>query len=343
MALALRSLAGGSTGESPGVNPSRIERAFAGRKREALVYYPRDHSPSSALLLIAGISEKGCYHPRLMALSRSLADLGFLVVTPDITSFRRFSVPPGSMDEIAAWFEEIHGLEGASSLKRVGMAGISFSGTLALMVSARDEIRDRVAYVLAVGPYYDLSRCAGIWFAKGSRTVSEGYYPTRYYGRWILMLSALEMLDDEADRKALDGALRSLLLRGKVSEEPGALSAEGRRWLAFARMREDETDLELVQSIQSRLAPYFATLSPDEAAARVRCPVFLAHGAHDDLIPSEESRALKAKIAGPPVHLMISPFLTHTHPLDRELGAYEKIAAATSMLGFFYRLSEAAR
>lgn len=341
--LAVYALAAGSTGGTAPVTQIKIQRQYRGQEREALVYYPPDPAPFRAVLLVAGISEKGCYHPRLIALARTLADHGFLVVTPDIVEFRRFGVPPEAMDEIAMWFLEVPKLEGAAKPMRIGMAGISFSGTLSLMVAARDEIRERVDFVLSIGGYQDLLRCSRYWFASGPRTMSDGYYPTRYYGRWILMLSALDMLEEGRDREELDRALRALLLQGKVQPEPTGLSEQGRRWLSFARMREDETDEALIQSIERHQATYYSRLSPNTAATKVRCPVFLAHGAYDDLIPPEESRALKDSIRNAPSYLLVSPFLTHTHPLEKTFGAGEKIRAAWDMSGFFYRFSQRVR
>jgi hypothetical protein len=38
-------------------------------------------------------------------------------------------------------------------------------------------------------------------------------------------------------------------------------------------------------------------------------------------------------------YLLISPFLTHTHPWQKPLGWWTKAGAFLDLLGFFYRLT----
>jgi dienelactone hydrolase len=294
-------------------------------------------------MLLAGVSELGCYHPRLVALSRTLADEGFLVLAPDIEMFRRFEVSPAALDEILFWYEQIPTLEGVSNAQRRGIIGISFSGTLALMTAARPEVRDSVSFVMGIGSYQDLERCTQAWFATGPRTAGEGYYPTRYYGRWIIMLAGLDMLEREEERRFMRNALVNLLLQKPSPHLPETLGAQARRWYQLATMQEDRSDHELALAIETHLQPLFLRLSPDEAASQARCPVFLAHGAHDDLITAEESKQLYQRLKHGRAYLLISPFLTHTHPLDEELAFGEKTRAVWDMLGFFYQLARAAR
>src|SRR5437867_1206440 len=68
--LAVRTLASGSTGKSLPVEESEIRRRFGERALTALLYRPTGSSPRSAVMLVPGISELGCYHPRLRALAR---------------------------------------------------------------------------------------------------------------------------------------------------------------------------------------------------------------------------------------------------------------------------------
>lgn len=339
----VRELASGATGESLPVATSRVQRNMGGREVEAVVYRPAGRRPGGALMLVAGVSELGCYHPRLVALSRTLADEGFAVVTPDIRSFRQFEVAEEGLQEIEFWSGQMSGLEAAGMPKRHGIIGISFSGTLAVKAASRPELRNAISFVLSIGGYQDLERCARGWFAEGPQTVGAGYYPTRYYGRWIVMLAAIDLLESEPDRGLLRKALLELLLKGTAQQPADAFGGEARRWYQLAVMSETQSDPELVGRIQGHLAPLYARLSPNEAAPGVRCPVFLAHGAYDDLIPPGESRELQRLLSRSEATLLVSPFLTHTHPLERPLGRFERLTAAGRMFAFFYRLAGAAR
>jgi pimeloyl-ACP methyl ester carboxylesterase len=105
-------------------------------------------------------------------------------------------------------------------------------------------------------------------------------------------------------------------------------------------MREDQSDPELTAAIEARVTTMmYPALSTSGPAAAIRCPVFLAHGAYDDLIPKDESRQLRQKITHAKSYLLISPFLTHTHPWEKPLGWGTKAGAIFSIMTFFYHLA----
>jgi pimeloyl-ACP methyl ester carboxylesterase len=337
---AVRQVASGEIGKDAAVLEEKIVRRMGATDQEALVYRPSGSAPAGAVVLVAGVSELGCYHPRLLSLSRALARAGFLVLCPDIKMFRDFRIYPPPLDEISLWLKEVRSVKGGQRLRHVGLAGISFSGTLSLIAAARPQNRDLAAYVLGIGSFDDLTHCSDFWFGAGPVTVGPGYYPTRFYAKWVIMLAALDLLPAAGDREYLGTVLRSLLVQKGVPPPPESLTDQGRRWHRLALMREDETDMDLSRQIEQHVASYFyPALSTAQPAAEIHCPVFLAHGAYDDLIPAEESRRLQEKIVQAKSYLLISPFLTHTHPWQKPLGWWTKAGAFLDLLGFFYRLT----
>ncbi len=338
LALSLQKLAAGADSRMDGIREARVQRRMDGQELDALLYYPEKSPPSSAIILVAGLSELGYRHPRLIALSRLLAEKGLLVVTPDIREFRAFKISAEPVRQILFWHGQVPTVEGGAKVNNIGLAGISFSGTLAMIAAARPEIRDKVGFLVAIGPYSSLIRCTRGWFAAGPVTVKEPYYPTRFYAKWIVMLAALDMLESESDRLFLGGALRNLLLQKQVPSVPGDLTADGARWYALATMRENQSDPELSSRIEQYLVAHiYPQLDPENAVKNLQCPAFFIHGAYDDLIPAEESMELSQRIRHS--HLLISPFLTHTHPIDKPLTFAQKARAAVDTIVFSYHLS----
>jgi len=338
--VGLGQLASGADAGDLAVVQARISRSEEGRTHAAVAYRPAAPPASVAVILAPGISELGCDHPRLAALSRILAHNGFFVLTPDIVPLREFRIAPEAMDEMLFWRSQVPSLEGAEQVQHTGLAGISFSGTLALIAAAQPELRDQVAFVLSIGGYENLRRCAQGWFAAGPITVGEGYYPTRYYARWIAMLDALDLVPDEGERARLETVLRNLLLQADVPDKSADFGEPASRWDRLARAREDESDAELAGQIIARVLQRSGErLSPAAAAREVRCPVFLAHGAFDDLIPPSESVELRKRITRAPSYLLISPFLTHTHPAEDKLSSYARVRASLEAYAFIYRLA----
>lgn len=338
LALVLKRQASGDPGAGLAVREMKVRRPWGNEDREALVYYPEGSSPRKAVVIVPGLSELGCYHPSLVAFSRQLAHTGVFVITPDIHEFRAFQITAEPVEEVVFWFRQIGALEGSQRVEKTGLAGISFSATLVLIAAAREELRDRVSFVLGIGPYCDLARCTGEWFAAGPITVADGNYPTRFYAKWIVMLAALDMLQDATDRRSLRSMLTALLLQKEVPYPERGLTDEGKRWYRLATMREDQTDDELVRRIEGHLAAkLYAELDPSRSLADLRCPVFLLHGAYDDLIPPRESLELHHRIRHSWV--LVSPFLTHTHPYDRELPLLRRMTAGLEALIFCHRLA----
>ena len=337
LALSLQKMASGAAAPPAAVRESKALRRVNGREYEALTFRPVKSPATSAVVLVAGLSEQGCYHPRLLALSRLLAGMGVLVVAPDIREFRDFQISAEPMVQILFWFDQVPGLQGAERVRTTGLAGISYSGTLALITAARPEIRDRVGFVAAIGPYASLLRCVRNWFAA-SPSAPNNYFPTRFYAKWIVMRAALDMLDAPEDRNSLQGTLKSLLIRNQAPPADSVLTAEGKRWYRLATLPENESDPELTREIESYLVPrLFSQLEPQEALPGIHCPVFLIHGAYDDLIPPGESVELHRQLADS--RLLISPFLTHTHPAGTPPSLSKRINASLEALVFCYHLS----
>jgi pimeloyl-ACP methyl ester carboxylesterase len=341
LASSLQKMATGFDGNYSDVKESKISRYMGGREYRALIYRPTGTEPTKALIIAPGISELGCYHPRLIALSRLLAHQGLFVITPDIEEFRNFQISAGPIDQILLWHREAAGLNGAPKKQKIGLAGVSYSGTLALIAAAKPEVRDKVAFVITIGAYQDLGKCTREWFATEPEAEKEQYYPTKFYARWVIMLSALDMLPNAPDRIFLKEVLYNLLLVKTLPPADG-LTPDGERWYKLATGKKSPSDLELAQAIEKHLTPrLYQQLDPELALQELRCPVYLIHGAYDDLIPSRESIELHRRI--PNSVLFVSPFLTHTHPANSTLTWKQKAAAALDALVFSYRLSEAIR
>jgi pimeloyl-ACP methyl ester carboxylesterase len=342
LGLSLKSLASGATGDDLAVQETTIYESKGSTEYAALLYSPEQSSITGAAVLIPGMSELGCHHPRLVAFSRYLADAGFVVITPDIREFKNFQITAAPIDQILLWHKRAETLIKNQTGKKPGLAGVSYSGTLALMAAAKPEIRDRVGFVAAIGPYYDLIRCTRKWFGASTGALGEEYYHARFYAKWIVMLAALEMLPENRDRVHLKDLLHKLLLQEEMPPVDDGLSPEGLRWRRLATLPPDQSDPELAHKIEEYLvARIYPPLNPAGSMQDIRCPVYLIHGAYDNLIPSEESMALHRSI--PHSRLLISPFLTHTHPNTIPLSGKQKFQAIWDVLTFCGQFSRVAR
>jgi hypothetical protein len=116
LARSLQKVSAGDDGRNLAVVQVKALRQWNGRRYEALTYRPMQTFPEKAIILAPGISELGCYHPRLVALSRFLADRGFLVIAPDIQEFRHFQVSAAPIDQLLFWHDRVPTLEGGEKI-----------------------------------------------------------------------------------------------------------------------------------------------------------------------------------------------------------------------------------
>jgi len=302
----------------------------------ARVYEPA-RSRRQAALLVDGPHPAGIDDPRLVSLARQLSGSGLTIVTPDIPELSRFDLAPAITDAIqqaGTWLS----LEAALAPdQKVALMGIGVGGGLSVVAAGRASMAGRVALVLSFGGHDDLPRVlkylctgveprpanqvrlkadttredptafvrppdshavAGLLLGLAHRLVPAGQVePLREaIGRF---LSAPPQ--SSADAPRAEGELESLRAAVKRMPEPSATL------LRYLYARD-------VAHLGARLLPYVNAYAADPALSPSRSPkpsvpVFLLHGADDNVVPAVEAEYLAEELRGhAPVRLLISGF-----------------------------------
>jgi dienelactone hydrolase len=294
-------------------------------------------------LLVPGVHASGIDEPRLVGFARDLASIGHPVVTvgpPDLT---RYAISPAVTDAIedaALWLSQQREL---SPDGRVGMMGISFAGGLSIVAAGRPALRDRVAAVLSLGGHGDLPRtlrylCTGI-LPDGNRL------PPHDYGVVIILLGVADRLVPAEQVPMLRQALHSFLEASRldlVDQAQSAAEFERARALADSLPEPARTLMQYVnqrdvEHLGPILLPHVGALGDDSAlspavAPPPSAPVFLLHGAGDNVIPAAESMALAGSLTarGVPARVLVTPLITHAE-VDRASSARD----AWALVGFW--------
>src|SRR5512139_636092 len=285
----------------------------AGRVHQADLYLPgplagcgaqagevSPRCPRAAIVAVPGAVPLGKDDPRLVAFATTLARAGFAVLAPDLAGFRQLRIRPADAQEVADAFAWIAGRTELAPAGRAGMAAFSYSVGPALLAALRNDIRERVRFVVAVGGYYDLPRAMRFfttgWFEHDGRWQRITPDDT---GRMVLVYSGLDYLADGADRAVFDRMVAQRMRDPRADLSP--LAAElgtGARSLyalavnddparfpdLFARLPEAmRADIERLDLARHDLRP-------------LRARLILVHGRNDNLIPWPESLALAAAV-----------------------------------------------
>jgi hypothetical protein len=328
--------------------PSRIG-AVPGRWYRPAAGYSR------AVLLVPGVHRDGIDEARLTALARDLATAGYGVLTVAAPDLERFRITPQVTDVIedaAAWASTQSSIAPDG---RIGLVGVSFSGGLSIVAAGRPSIADKVAFVLSFGGHGDLGRVMHYLFsgeaqgdldrARQSRVVLGAdhvqVHPPHDYGVAVALLTFADRVVPPGQVEPLSRGIDGFLLASSLDMVDKPKAAQ-----EFARMRDYAATLgeparTLMGYVNDRAVdklgplllpivdalrehPAMPALSPERAPAPPRAPVFLLHGADDNVIPSAETVFLGEYLVrnGTAVHGLLSGLITHAE-VNRSAGATE--------------------
>lgn len=277
---------------------------------------------AAPILLVPGVHADGVNEPRLDGFARNLAGMGHPVLSVGLPDLARYSITPRATDMIedaARWWERDRGAP-------IGIVGISFGGGLSIVAASR---LPRVEWVLSFGGHGDLSRtltylCTGMQ-PDGARR------PPHDYGVAIILLGVADRVVPAEQVQPLRGAIRTFLEASRldmVDKAKSALEFERARALGATLPEPARTFMTYVNArdvdrLGPALLPHVAALGGDPSlspsrSAPPRAPVYLLHGADDNVIPAVESALLAddLKRRGGRAYLLATPIITHAE-LDR--------------------------
>ena len=281
-----------------------------------------------------GVHYQGIDERRLVPFARSLARAGLVVVTPeldDLADYRISARGIRTITDAASWLASQHEILDGT---RVGLLGFSFAGGLSLVAASEAELAGRVAYVTSVGGHHDLSRVLRFLVSDQLET-PQGLLPSQAheYGLLVLVYSHLDRFVPEPDRERLSGALRAWLREDRaraLALAADRTTPQGERLfeqLATGRLKELRPDLE---RLIAEDADELARLSPHGRMHRIGVPVYLLHGAADNVIPPSETRWAELELQGSDHDALVSPLLEHVE-LGHTAALFERLSLVRFM------------
>jgi dienelactone hydrolase len=314
--------------ETSDVGEARGEVPWRHGVLAARTYRPAGQS-RGAFLLVPGVHASGVDEPRLVGFAKDLASTGLIVVTVGPPDLARYAISPETTDAIedaAVWLAARRDLAPDG---RIGMMGISFAGGLSIVAAGRPRLEGRVRAVVSLGGHGDLARtlrylCTGV-LPDGARR------PPHDYGVVIILLGLADRVAPPDQVAALRGAVLTFLEASRLDLVDKGLSAATFQKALALESTLPEPSRTLMQYVNRRdvaslgpmLLPHLSAmtaspaLSPGASPAPA-APVYLLHGADDNVIPAAESALLASELAarGARTHLLATPLITHAE-VDR--------------------------
>lgn len=239
---------------------------------------PDGDNERPAIILVLGADPAPADDERVLRLTGGLARIGFVVLLHESEDLNAAVVLPSEIPRLAGAFEALAAHPRVNE-DEIGYVALSAGGSLAIVAASQPAIADRVAYVVALGPYYDaatLTASVVSYAFRGPEGIEE--WEPAGIARRVVRNTLLAGLP-EAERAAVEGG-------AAPQSAGGAAVAELLQRPPLARAE------ELVEALGPEQIAHLEAVSPRYALGGLRAPLFLLHDRADEFIPWTESEAL---------------------------------------------------
>jgi len=282
----------------------------------ARLYIPQSHPNAPAIIVLHGVHHLGIDEPRLIAFASAMSSCGLRVLTPELPDIKDYHVGANSISTIgdsAKWMSLRDGD------RPVGVMGLSFSGGLALLAASDPQWHKAIKFVVAIGSQDEMARVA-TFYRTGEDPLPTGapeHLAPHEYGALVLEYEHLEDFIPADQPEAL-APIRSVLRAHLYEDWPAekqALAALTPAQLAVARQLLNTTSpitrAQLAHAETLHIED-MAGVSPHGHLKQLTTPVYLLHGAGDNIIPSAETVWMAEELPAASLQAeLMSPVLSH--------------------------------
>ncbi|MFV8836230.1 RNA methyltransferase [Aquisalimonas sp. APHAB1-3] len=295
---------------------STVAYAVGDREHVADVYQPADREPRGTLVLIHGFTEHGRRDPRLVEFATSMARAGFTVITPDVEGPMTMAVGLRDARHIQDTLEYVVAEQDGFATEPVGLMAFSFAVGPAVIAAKAPNVAEDVAFLVAVGGYYDIEDAityvtTGVEPRSGRQdTVPE----PRREGKWVVLLSQLDRIDDPRDRELLREIAETRLENpgAQVDGQVDALGGDGQAVYGLITNTDPDRVGEYLDALPATVRDELQGLDlARRDLSRLKAELILVHGTDDNVIPIGHSERLQAAIGDEQAHLYPAAGLYH--------------------------------
>ncbi|MGZ6068482.1 MAG: CocE/NonD family hydrolase [Polyangiales bacterium] len=286
------------------------------------------------LVLVHGVHFLGIDEPRLVSLARNFAQAGVTVLTPELEALADYRVDdPSNLDALRAsvrWLARDPGVRSGG----VGLLGVSFAGGLSLRVASEPGLTPDLAFVASIGGHNDMARVAKFFVTdKVATPEGEIEWKAHDYGLAVLVYNAPERFVSKDDAPLLRAAVRAFLHEsyGEAAQIALQMSPQGAELYDRIAHRDRHALAEAVLRELPSMKPTMDAASPAATMGSIRVPVYILHGAHDDVVPPSESRWSGLEATGSPeVKVLVSARIGHAE-MGKEPAVMESVKLVSWM------------
>ena len=299
------------------IGTERQRTLYRSRNNDHPLWVYRGHSSSYPLYLIPGIQHQGPDDPRLDRFARVLAHAGYVVGVPALPTMIELRMEPELLEDVYQSF--LHFSNSCSG--KVAVFSISASSIAGLQLGARTESAGRISQMMLFGGYSDWVEA--LTFAVDGHIDSQIKLKIDPLNLPVVMLNLIEAISvSEDDRKTLHQAWHRYVC--EVWENPQYAQRSAYQPVAEQIALSLPSDLralflqgcsvrpggaEWAKSLIRNCSKDTAWLDPLPALKQVKCPLHVAHGREDVVVPYTHAEVLVSH--HPKAHIYVTGLAHH--------------------------------
>ncbi len=264
-------------------------------------------APQGTYVVLQGLHYEGPDDPRLDRFCRVLAASGFLVIAPNIRSFRSLSLDPSAFDDARAALHRAHELAQRAGHAPPAVFSISFGSRLAIDLATVERPPSEVLLFGGFAEFFPTVRFAVTGVTR-ALSGEEQTYPHDLLNAPAVFLNLLPELEVAEKARLADAWIAMVratwgkdeLTRGDArrpfadriaAELPAMLREPFYRGCGLGTAH-----AAWLEEGISRASERLAFMDPRSDLANIKCKVTIVHGRDDDVIPCVEADKLAAAL-----------------------------------------------
>jgi dienelactone hydrolase len=300
----------------------------------ARLYFRGDKPRGEGIVIAHGVHYKGIDEGRLVPFARGLAESGLSVLTPELSDLADYRITSSGVGVIRSAVRYLATDSEHVLNDRVGLLGFSFAGGLSLVAAEDAETSDHLSYVTSVGGHYDLRHVLRFLIHNEIETPG-GVMPLKAheYGLVVLLYGNLEQFVPASDLASMRAGFKAWLHEDRKAARELAQARTTPEANALWDLLEAGKLQSLAPRLDALLEAQSAELSALSAAGRLAdtmVPVYLLHGAHDNVIPPSETDAAGLELGEARHIALVSPLIEHVE-VSKSAGLGDQLALVSFM------------
>ena len=297
--------------------PERAAISYqSGNRNHSGDLYKPGKKPLAVIVLVPGALATGKDDPRLIAFAETLARARFEILVPDIPNVRALELRASDAVDVADAVSFANRLEELSGLP-LGIVALSYAAGPAILAALDPAIGGKVAFILAVGGYYDADAVLTFFTTGFYWDPPGGPWRQRVpnaYGKWLFVAGNVGLVGDRRDGDVLARVAARKLddLSADTSSLAAQLGPEGRATYEFVTNVDPGRAAALIAALPPAVRAQIDALDLKRRdLSRLHPGLILVHGRDDAIIPESESVALAAAAPADRAKLYMIEHLSH--------------------------------